>query len=437
MTNDHHSRDGRTATYALRAYRVPLIVSVVLLAVIFGFSPNFRWASGPDVTPYGGDFLHEWLGGYVARTGDRQRFYDPRYVQSIQHDPDIVGFEWDKSKYLSLVYPPFYYLMVSPFSLLPVAVGAWIWAGLMIGCLVATVWLLDRYCVVRFGQSMPWLLPASLLFLPIIENFTTSQKGTLCLLLLTATFLLCDTKQPFWAGVVFGLLAFKPQLTLVIGLAMLWKRQWRFVFGGALTGAILASLCLLLGWDVCQQYVRFSMEASTYMQTAGYDLHKSHCLDGFFALLSGHESPLAARAATLIAAGIVLVLLARLVRGRPESGTPQFATQFSGLVLATLMLSPHLFTYDLTLLLLPVCLMGMQVARRMLDPGAPRAGIKWLLILLYSLSGASSLVASRIGVQVSVLLMFALLVLLVRLRSGKRGTGSEECRVKDAVVGVG
>ena len=74
-----------------------------------------------------------------------------------------------------------------------------------------------------------WLLPLSLLFMPLIENFTTCQKGSVLLLILTATYYLLVTKRPYWAGLVFGLIAFKPRFALPIAIAMLCKRQWRFV----------------------------------------------------------------------------------------------------------------------------------------------------------------------------------------------------------------
>ena len=394
-----------------------ILVSIILLTLLFGMSPNFRWADDPHTGLYGGDFLHEWLGGYVTRAGDYSRFYDVEYVQAIQHDPQIVGFKWDEDKYLPLVYPPFYYLIVSPLSQLPLYTGTWIWAFLMVGFLVGTAVLLERFAIRQFGKSTVWLFPSMLLFLPVIENFTTSQKGTLCLFILTATFLLVNSDKSFLAGAVFGLLAFKPQLTLVIGLAMLLKKDWRFVLGGATTGLVLAGLSLVLGWEVCLQYARFSSGATTYIQTAGYDLHKSHCLDGFFTLLAGPASFGLARFATLVSVLFTLVLLGFLLRGRLRPGTSIFAFQFSGLVLATVLLSPHLFTYDLTMLILPMFLVVGHIVYGDTDLGKERTHMKWIVGTLYALSGASAIMAAQSHLQFSVLLMVAWLAVLARYRT--------------------
>jgi hypothetical protein len=303
---------------------LPVLLSVVIIVTVYAMSPNFRFAEVRTAGPFAGDFLQEWLGGYIVRCGDYSRFYDPSYVQSLQHDPQLVGFQFPRRQYLPIVYPPFYYLVLSPLSFLPVWLAAWLWAVLMVACLALAMAMLGGYATKRLGltssdarastaespdnadsrrrnlmAALPWAIPAALLFQPLLESLTSNQKGTVCLLLLTTTFVLLNRGRPLAAGMVFGLLAFKPQLAVVIAAAMLLKRQWRFVWGGALTGAALAAGSLLLGGDVCRQYVDFATGTADYLGTSGYALHKSHCLYGFFALLAGGPG-LAARIAALL-----------------------------------------------------------------------------------------------------------------------------------------
>lgn len=417
-------------------FTAPLVATAALLVCCYAFSPNFQYAGGDDATPFAGDFLQEWIGGYIVLQGDRARFYDPAYAQSLEHDPHVVPLRWDPSRYLPIVYPPFYYLLLSPLALLPLKTAAWLWAVLLIAALAATAWLLRRAIVrqrgvfalwietspnengdnasanrrARWPALAPWAIVAAVAFVPVIENFTSSQKGTVCLLILTATFLLLDSRRPFAAGLVFGLIAFKPQLALPIAIAMLLARQWRFVAGGAATGAALVGLCFVLGTDVCRQYFHFATGAADYMQNAGYDLHKSHCLFGFFTLLAGEPNAWVKGATLLSAAGVVL-LLALVLRGGIEAGTRRFALQYCSLVLATLLLSPHLFTYDLTVLLLPLTLLAFLLAAGCAATAAMRL-IGWLVVLLYGLAGVSPLLAERCGVQVTVPLMVSLLAAL-------------------------
>lgn len=437
------SRESERTRCRWRGPLAPLGVTIAILACVYGGSPNFRWETGPLASPFGGDFLQEWLGGYIVRAGDCSRFYDVRYAQELQHDPRLVGFAWDRQEYLPIVYPPFYYLLVSPLSQFPPRVAVWIWAAIMSGCLVVTVCLVSLALgshrgflgeiggkLAAFGRGSAsrqrsawmglWLLPMALLYGPTVLSLVSSQKATLCLLVLTGSFVLLDRRQPMRAGVVFGLLAFKPQLTLVIGLAMLYKRQWRFVCGGCATGLALVALCALLGGNVCMQYLQFSRSAARYVNTPGYDTSRSHCLDGFIVELAGGTATTLTRVATMIASTAVVALSAWLLRGCSQPGSRQFALQFSGLVIATILLSPHLFAYDLTLLLLPMLVLGLIAAAEELPS---RRALAVGVIGLFVAPAVSGVTVMLLGLQLTVVAMVGLLTWLAfRIAGPPRGS---------------
>ena len=119
----------------IRPYLLPLSVAATIVVCLYAFSPNFRPVSGPAASPYGGDFLQEWVGGWIVRAGDRGRFYDVQYAYRLEHDEPLVGFHWNADEYLPMVYPPFYYLLVSPLSLVSFHAATWLWAGLMVAAL--------------------------------------------------------------------------------------------------------------------------------------------------------------------------------------------------------------------------------------------------------------------------------------------------------------
>ena len=412
-------------TAGARSRPLPWLLAGLVVAVALAASPNYQWQSVRE-SPFAGDFLQEWLGGRLLLAGERERFYDTAHAQQVQHDPAVVGFAWDENQYLPLVYPPFWYAAVSPLALLPFHAAAWLWAGLMIGSLAASVLLLQRAegALNLFSENVTrlarhaacWLPLLCVLFTPVLESLTSGQKGTLCLLLFAATYLLLVRGKSFTAGMVFGLLLFKPQLALIVGLALLAKRQWRFTAGAGATAAALALVSLALGRAMCLDYAAFALGTADYAQTAGYDLEKSHCLAGFFALLFGGAG-MASRTATWIAAAAVLVLVARSLRGPLEPGTPRFDRQFSGLVVATLLLSPHLFTYDLAVLLLPLWLMAAELLA--LPAAERRRQGSWALLLaaLFVLPGISPGLAAATGVQLTVPLLLAFLWALSRRSS--------------------
>jgi hypothetical protein len=431
------------------------VVAISLLAGIFLASPNFRWQSGPHASPFAGDFLQEWIGGHIVRHGDYARFYDVAYAQQLEHDQQLVGYRWDATRYFPMVYPPFYYLLLAPLSCLPFSIAALLWAALLVLAYV-TAWRIFRASnLIARSEQVIWLFPLSLLFMPLIESLTSCQKGSVLLLILTATYFLLATKRPYWAGVVFGLIAFKPQFALPMAVAMLCKREWRFVLGGLTSGGLLALLCLPLGLDVCHQYVEFSLHATDYLHNSGYDLTKSHAWYGFFALLNGGEATALVRALTLVANLATVALAGWTLRGPLQFGSERFARQFSVLIVATVLLSPHLYTYDLTVLLLPLGLLatqcldastafpGGEVVATCCGRHAPRdesissiavstcatayltrsvratiklshvqlpASLKWSGLGLFCLAGISPTLASMTGVQLTVPLMLVFLL---------------------------
>ncbi len=410
----------------LAAVGVPLVLVAGILAV----SPNFRLVSGPEAEPFGGDVLHEWTGAWVLTHGERSRLYDLDYVRSVQHDPAVVGFEWDRNAYLPMVYPPFWYLVLSPLGSLPLPVAAVVWTLLTTTCLVGAAFVLLRWQGEQPGTlRAEWALLAAAAFAPVILSLSSGQKGTLLLLLFGSTFVLLDRKRPFLAGLVFGLVAFKPQLTLVVGFTMLFKRQWRFLAGGVTTGAVLVGLSFLAGADLCGDYFALVAGMGNYVQTGGYDLAEAHCWWGSTQLLLGGWPDGVVKGVVVALTLWTLALVVRVARRPFAYGSPTFALQFASLVVATLVTSPHLYTYDLTLLLLPLFLVASVALdpRHSLGRTLPAVGV-----LLYVAVGLSPRLAAATGLQLSVLLMLALLDLL-----GREATGCSELSESPADQGSG
>jgi hypothetical protein len=393
-----------------------VITAVLLIGIVAG-SPNFRPTSHPQASPFAGDFLQEWIAGHMLRQGDHAKFYDPEYAKHWEHRTEIVGLEWSHDEYFPMVYPPFYYAWVLPLSYLSFTTAAYVWLSILLLAYFAA-WRIF-VCLPGSSNNPPhaFLLPLSLLFVPLIENITSCQKGTLLLLVLTATYALLTRGRPFSAGLVFGLMAFKPQFALPLAVVMLCKQQWRFVLGGLTTGTLLAGVCWLMSQDLCTQYIAFSRHATDYMQNGGYDLTKSHALYGSLTLLLGQGSitPLV-QAVTGVAALLTLGMVALVWRGPLCFHHARFQSQFAVLIIATILLSPHVYTYDLTMLLLPMGLLAREAfASHAVQPASwrPAQAFGWIAITLFVSAGFSPRLASFSGVQITVPLMLLFLLTAV------------------------
>ena len=255
-----------------------LLLPFVLLIVIVLVSPNFRWQDGqPREAPYGSDFLQEWVGGEIVLSPEQPRLYDLEFVKSRQHDRSVIGFEWLGNQYFPMVYPPFYYFLVSPLALLDFRWATLLWAGLSASAMVATGYLMHRYYQPSHRSFTVWYVAAAC-FVPWISCLTMGQKSSFMLLLFSSTFLLLHHRRSFWAGLVFGLMAFKPHIGIPLGIIMLWKRQWAFVSGAALTVATLVGISWALAPNLWSDYLQVIAGMGDYVQTGGYQLAEAHNL---------------------------------------------------------------------------------------------------------------------------------------------------------------
>jgi hypothetical protein len=412
------------------------VVVVVLACGVFGwmllFSPYYQgWKSlklaaaeghfvplvrSEPVAPFGGDFLTEWLAGYIIRAGDRQRLYDRDYAHQLEHDPAVMGVELPADQSLFLFYPPAYYLLVMPLSLLPIQLAAILWFVLMAACLVAFAALMAQ-AFPETPRLFAAVLLASVLFAPALRSLDTGQKGTLWLALLSAVFLLLRREHPLAAGLVFGLLALKPPLTLAVGLTMLFKRQWRFMAGSLITLSLLVAASLFLGLDVCLGYLRSITGTVEFTLIPQYPLEDEHSGYGFFALLlrklAAPKLVIQGLAALL---GLVVLIVTLLVcRGPFDFRGERFLLQFAGLVIATALMSLKLQKYDLAILLLPVALLACVGLQPSPAFAAASALLNLAALLLYAICLVSEPVALATGIQLTVPVMLVLLLWLLRL----------------------
>ena len=332
--------------------------------LVLWVSPNFRISENGNIrtAPRGGDFLQEWVGATIFGSADRDKLYDLNYSTAVQHDVAVVGFHWPDQDYFPMVYPPFYYQALRPLAALEYGWAMKVWLVLSGLAVSLSLWLLFRFYE-PFRKSLVPGTIAAMLFVPLLTCFNMGQKSTFILLILTATFVLFHRKKPFWSGLMFGLIAFKPHLGLVIGLSMLLKRQWQFAGGAVLTVATMVGVSFYSNPPLWYDYAEVVGGMKNYVETGGYQLADSHSLWGAVQLsVSSFNAPgwLVKSMVAILGAGVVF-LLWRVMRGQSNLiGESAFAA----MVLATVMLSPHFYSYDLTILLLPMMLIATVMGKQ-------------------------------------------------------------------------
>ena len=226
----------------------------------------------------------------------------------------------------------------------------------------------------------------------VFLNLASGQNGllTASLAALTLHYLY---KKPLLSGSLMGLLCIKPQLLILFPLVLIFSRQWQ-----VLLSFIISSICLaigstvVLGMDVWSAFLSGLAEAQHYLET---DIPLAR-MPTVFALVrqAGGSLPLAYASHATVAA-IALATLLQI-----WSRSQCLRIRASGLVAATLLISPYLFDYDLVWHLLPIAWLyqlgnnhGWRYGERLI------LCLTWMLLLyikliLYLLTGKVILIGA-------------------------------------------
>jgi alpha-1,2-mannosyltransferase len=157
--------------------------------------------------------------------------------------------------------PPLFLLLILPFALLPFGLSYALFQlsslALLLGAL--PIYAKDRERWYLFAGAVI-LCPAAAL------TVGTGQSSFLTGALFLAGFGLRFTR-PILAGLLLGLLAYKPQFGLMIPIALLAVRQWRVLAGAAIAGSglVLASVALF-GVEPWRDWITFATGSNELYQ---------------------------------------------------------------------------------------------------------------------------------------------------------------------------
>jgi hypothetical protein len=183
----------------------------------------------------GRDFVNYWAGARAAAGGHAAMAYRPQAFDAFQKA--LTGPDAQPKLYS---YPPPAMLLALPLAAAPYLPAFLLWT--VAGAVVAASLLASR-----FGWG--WALVAAMAAPAFQFDAAVGQNGAFSAGLLAGGVLLLP-KRPILAGVLFGLLCYKPQLGLMIPVALLAGRCWRALFAAAATVLIaVAASTALFGVD--------------------------------------------------------------------------------------------------------------------------------------------------------------------------------------------
>jgi hypothetical protein len=357
----------------------------------------------------GSDFLQFYVFGSLARAGRTEALYDyaAHVAEAERRVPESRG-----TSFLP-VYGPQVALLFAPLARLAYgpALATWLVASaLLYAACVAAVW---RGCP-RLRPHGRTVALAAVAFPPLFSLIGCGQSSALALAATSGAWLGLRAGRPLAAGFALGCLAYKPQLALGAILVLAAAGEARIVAGAALAAALqVAAAALALGIAPVADYAGVVLRLGELAPTLGFKLHQMHCLRAFFELLAPGAGALAAWA---LASALALALAHRVWR----SPLP-LAERFAGLLVASALVNPHQYMYDLVVLA-PAWL--LLADRALAAPGRPRLGP--LLYAAFVLPALGPL-ARFTQLQLSVPALAALLgaLALHALHAGRLAPGCE------------
>ena len=311
------------------------------------------------------------------------------------------------------LYGPQVSMFFAPFARLPYGCALAAWLALNV--------LIYAFCCYAVWKTCPGLQPyrwtvliLAVAFPGFFHLLAWGQTSGLALLCFTLAYLALQRNHLLLAGLAIGSLIFKPQLGLAAAVVFVCAREWKVVGGAVLAASIqLAAAWMHYGTVVMHSYLHALAHVREVMPLLEPRLYQTQSLRSFWSLLL--PWPRVALGLYVVSAVAILVLAVRVWRS-----SSSLSVRFSALLLATVLVSPHLTVYDLIILAPAFLLLGDWAWHIVSKQFALR--IQQLLYLCYPLFLMGPL--TRIThLQLSVLAMTALLWICWRISSRSVSSG--------------
>ena len=291
------------------------------------------------------DFLSFYTGAHIVSHGEAAHLYDEALQTRVQK-------QWapPNAALIPANRPPFYVLLQSPLAWLSFDTAFAVYIPIQIAVLLACWFWAWR----RFGEPAVVFAAMSM---PAALGIAHGQDNALFLAVLIGSYALAANGKDFASGAVLGLLLAKFHLAPLWPLALLILRRWKMLAGFAATGIAAAAVSLaMVGIGGIRAYASF-------VQNPDFD--RIAAQPEFMIGLRGLDANLGVP--MLASLPVMLVLFVFAVRRAPLWRLYPAATA------ASLLLPPHVYGYDATMLLLGLWLAAFHTGRRF-----TRSVVLWL-----------------------------------------------------------
>jgi hypothetical protein len=388
---------------AERIRRIGAIFALLALIVVGGdaWLHTSRGLTDADGEQLGRDFVNYWAGAHLAADGQAPRVYDIDGFLAYQRSQTAPNahFKWYS-------YPPTTLVLSLPLAALDFtpALAVWLLSG--IGLCAA---LLARTLDWRMALLAAFATPASLV------NALWGQNGQFTAALFCGG-LLFLARQPWLAGLLFGMLCFKPHLAILIPVALAAGGHWRAFAAAGLSALAICGSAFLLGPDVWTAFLKNAPINAGLLEIGDSMWHRMPTAFAAVRLAGGGIGT--AYAIQFVCALMAIAATIWIWRGHATD-----AVKNSALIVATFLVTPYAWDYDQIALAFVAAWLAAEGMRHGFQPGEK-------IVLAFSIAAplVYSPLAAASHIQIGPLVLWILLGLITRRAlNGHQAQKQQQC----------
>ncbi|HUA14826.1 MAG TPA: glycosyltransferase family 87 protein [Verrucomicrobiae bacterium] len=287
------------------------------------------------------DFLQFPLSARLVRHGRADELYNNQVL--ADQIRATVGQETRVS--LQYFYGPQVALPFLPLLGLPFFAQAGIWVAVSLLIYFTCIHLLWRTCT-RLKPHRAFVFLCAGAYPPLFHFFVRGQLSAVVLVCFTLAYFGFRARYDWLAGLALGLLVFKPQFLVAIPFVLLLSRAWKAILGVAISAAAQLSFAFLyFGDSVMRAYFRTLLHSADNPAATELTLSpiQMHSLYSFWEILL----PWRPGVWTLyLVSSLAVIAIAAAIWKSSSS----LSLRFSALLLASVLVNPHIYIYDLVAL---------------------------------------------------------------------------------------
>ncbi|WP_168192693.1 glycosyltransferase family 87 protein [Undibacter mobilis] len=338
-----------------------VLTASYLLASYF----NHLWLIGADGNGLPDDFVNVWAAGRLVLEGQAPSVYDWPTHKAMEQV--ALGRPFDG--YFGWHYPPNFLFVAAALALLPYLTAYLLWLAVTFPIYLAAIRTI-------IGERSGYLLAAA--FPGVLFNAIVGQNGFLSAGLMGAGLVLL-AERPVIAGLAFGILTYKPQLGILIPIALIAGGHWRTIAAAAIVTIAWSAISLAaFGWPTWQGFIgNISHTSDAFLSNGWANFGKLQTAFGLIRSMGGSET------LAWSAQGVIIVLAAVVIAALWRSRLP-YDVKAAALGVASLLATPYLYAYDLTVLAVPLAFLFRRAGQTGFLPyELATVGAACLLLLIF------------------------------------------------------